>query len=201
MDRTHSTTPVMKTSHVDLHEPRRRRSIPDLLEPAEIIAANSVNLLRNHGAQFEIEGEPYELPRYLFIGPKGGDEPVRIGIFAGIHGDEPEGSKALIRFISLLEASPEIARGYCLFLYPVCNPTGYEDHTRISRRGRDLNREFWNNSKEPEVALLQSELWTHAFHGIISLHTDDTSHGRISPAAARAGSSRFRVSVAPLANP
>ena len=33
----------------------------------------------------------YELPRYLFIGPKGGDDTIRVGLFAGIHGDEPEG--------------------------------------------------------------------------------------------------------------
>ena len=156
---------------------RRRRSISELLEPLEIIAANSVNLLSNHDARFKINGEAYELPRYLVIGPQGGDDPIRIGIFATIHGDEPEGAHALVQFLRLLEKSPEIARGYCLFVYPICNPTGYEDNTRCSRRGRDLNREFWNNSNEPEVKLLQSELCTHAFHGTISLHSDDTSQG------------------------
>jgi hypothetical protein len=117
------------------------------------------------------------LPRYLFIGPRGGDDPIRIGLFAGLHGDEPEGSHAIGRFLSLLENEPELARGYCLFIYPVCNPTGFEDNTRHSRRGYDLNREFWRQSNEPEVQLLQRELWHHAFHGIISLHSDDTSHG------------------------
>jgi hypothetical protein len=76
-----------------------------------------------------------------------------------------------------LDQAPELATGYCLFVYPVCNPTGFEDHTRYSRRGRDLNREFWNNSVEPEVLALQAELWAHAFHGLITLHSDDTSDG------------------------
>jgi murein peptide amidase A len=154
-----------------------RRSIPDLLAPLERIAVRSPSLVANHGANFESGKETRGLPRYLFIGPKGGDEPIRIGLFAGIHGDEPEGVHALVQFVSLLERKPELATGYCLFLYPVCNPTGFEERTRQSRSGKDLNREFWRGSIEPEVRLLQSELVAHAFDGIISLHTDDTSHG------------------------
>jgi protein MpaA len=156
---------------------RLKRSIADLLAPLDRLAADSPNLIANHGAHFEVNGQTYELPRYLFIGPKGGDDPIRIGLFAAIHGDEPEGAHALVQFLSLLEQNPELVAGYCLFVYPVCNPTGFEDNTRYSRRGRDLNREFWNNSSEPEIDLLQREICHHAFHGMISLHTDDTSHG------------------------
>jgi murein peptide amidase A len=117
------------------------------------------------------------LPRYLFIGPRGGDDPIRIGIFAGIHGDEPAGSYAAVNLLQMLERQPDIARGYWLYVYPVCNPTGFEQQTRCSARGYDLNREFWNNSDEPEVRCLETELWTHAFDGIVSLHSDDTSVG------------------------
>ena len=117
------------------------------------------------------------LPRYLFIGPEGGGDPIRIGIFAGIHGDEPAGVYAAVNLLQMLERQPEIARGYWLYVYPVCNPTGFEQRTRCSARGYDLNREFWNNSDEPEVRCLETELWTHAFDGIVSLHSDDTSAG------------------------
>jgi hypothetical protein len=157
--------------------PARRRSLADLLAPLNQIAAHSPNLVANHGAHFEAGGETYELPRYLFVGPKGGDTPIRVGIFAGIHGDEPEGVRAVVQFLKLLEARPELAAGYYLSFYPVCNPTGFEDGTRHSRNGRDLNREFWGNSSEPEVRLLQAELISRSFNGIISLHTDDTSDG------------------------
>ena len=102
---------------------------------------------------------------------------IRIGIFATIHGDEPEGALALTRFVEALERNPDPAKGYGLFLYPVCNPTGFEDNTRASRSGKDLNREFWQSSTEPEVQYLETEIWTHAFHGIVSLHCDDTSSG------------------------
>ena len=154
-----------------------RRVIADLLAPLEKFAADSANLVANHEAKFDLLGERYELPRYLFVGPRGGDTPIRIGIFAGIHGDEPEGVHALIQFIQLLEAQPELATGYYLSFYPVCNPTGLEDNTRFSRTGRDLNREFWRNSAEPEVRLLEAELLSRSFQGLISLHTDDTSVG------------------------
>src|SRR5208283_2160172 len=154
-----------------------RRSIADLLAPLEQAAAKSPNIVVNRDARFEADGESYVLPRYLFIGPKSGDAPIRIGIFAGIHGDEPEGAYAAVRFLQFLETYADLAAGYCLSVYPVCNPTGFEDNTRHSRRGKDLNREFWNKSAEPEVGLLQADLVSRSFHGIISLHVDDTSDG------------------------
>jgi len=157
--------------------PVPRRSLSDFLAPLEMIARQSSNLVAYHDSRFKFGGETYELPRYLFVGPEGGDAPIHVGIFAGMHGDEPEGSYAMVQFVKMLEAKPELAAGYCFSFYPICNPTGFEDGTRFSRSGKDLNREFWKNSGEPEVRLLQTELVSRAFQGIISLHTDDTSVG------------------------
>ena len=156
---------------------KQRRVIAELLAPLDQIARNSPNLVANHEAHFDVDGESYELPRYLFVGPRGGDTPIRIGIFAGVHGDEPEGVHAVIQFIKLLEAKPELATGYYLSLYPICNPTGFEDGTRFTRSGKDLNREFWKNSDAPEARLLEAELKSRSFQGLIALHTDDTSDG------------------------
>jgi hypothetical protein len=154
-----------------------RRSIAELLAPLDQVAANSPNIVISRDARFDAGGELYVLPRYLFIGPKSGDAPIRIGIFAAIHGDEAEGAYAAVQFLQFLELYADLAAGYCLSVYPVCNPTGFEDNTRHSRSGRDLNREFWRNSAEPEVGLLQADLIERSFHGIISLHVDDTSDG------------------------
>jgi len=119
----------------------------------------------------------YALEQYLFVGPRGGGDYFRVGIFAGIHGDEVAGALAAIRFLQALAVSPQIARGYEVYVYPVCNPTGFEDGTRHSRSGRDLNREFWLGSHEPEVRLLELQIRTLRFDGIISLHADDDSPG------------------------
>jgi|ERR1700722_11167 murein peptide amidase A len=154
-----------------------RRAVDRLLAQLDQFAENSEHLFRKPFGNFESGGQKYQLPRYLFLGPQGGGDIIRIGIFATIHGDEPEGALALTRFVAALEKNSDLAKGYCLFIYPVCNPTGFEDGTRTSRTGKDLNREFWKNSAEPEVRLLETEIWTHAFDGIITLHADDTSHG------------------------
>lgn len=154
-----------------------QRSLSAITTPLREIASQSASFTVCEPGRFESGGRGYELPRYLYLGPKGGAEPIRVGIFAGIHGDEPAASFALLRFVRLLEQTPEIARGYSLFIYPVCNTTGFEDNTRHNRNGKDLNREFWRGSQEPEIPPLESELWSHAFHGIIALHTDDTSDG------------------------
>jgi murein peptide amidase A len=137
----------------------------------------SSSLIRKPLGPFESDSRSYTLPRYIFLGPTGGGDVIRIGIFAGIHGDEPQGTLALRRFLSVLKENPDLARGYALFLYPACNPTGLEDGTRFSRAGLDLNRQFWEGSNAPEVRMLESEIWAHAFHGIINLHSDDTSDG------------------------
>jgi len=154
-----------------------KRSLTNALAILDQLAAGSTSLIANRQATFQTNCGNYFLPRYMFLGPKGGGEAIRLGLFAGIHGDEPEGVHALVQFVSLLEAQPDLAAGYCLFIYPICNPTGFEDRTRRSRSGKDLNREFWRGSSEPEVRLLESELISHALHGIISLHTDETSDG------------------------
>jgi hypothetical protein len=118
-----------------------------------------------------------QLPRYVFTGPEGGDDAIRIGLFAGLHGDQPEGTFALIRLLLILTDQPHLASGYTLFFYPVCNPTGFEANTRLSATGRDLNTEFWGQSKEPEVLLLQREILGHFFHGLITLETDVSGQG------------------------
>jgi hypothetical protein len=125
---------------------------------------------------FQSRERAYSLPRLTFRGPNSA-EPIRIGLFGAIHGDEPAGALALSEFLIGLSRQAELAENFQLHVYPLCNPTGYEDNTRCSRSGRDLNREFWKNSAEPEVRILEHELREGHFSGIIQLHADDTSEG------------------------
>jgi len=171
--------PLVETqnSTSSAHNPIERRSVEKLLAALDQLAEQSPRFISKSPGQFRDAGRSFALPRYIYLGPKGGGDVVRIGVFATIHGDEPEGALALTRLVSELEKNPEIAKGYALYFYPVCNPTGFEDNTRHSRGGKDLNREFWNNSFEPEIRHLESEICLHAFDGIITLHSDDTSDG------------------------
>lgn len=149
-----------------------KRSLELLLEPVGGLAHVQSECL----GSFNVDGAEYHLPRLTFRDP-GISDPIRLGIFAAIHGDEPAGALAVVQFLRELSAQPALAEGYRIDAYPVCNPTGFEDNTRHSRAGKDLNREFWKNSAEPEVQLLEKELRLRHFHGIIQLHADDTSDG------------------------
>jgi protein MpaA len=157
--------------------PQERRSVERLLAPLETVAESSPRFISNSLGEFENGGRTYSLPRFVYLGAKGGGDTIRIGIFATIQGNEPEGALALSRLVDVLEANPEISKGYALFLYPICNPTGFEDNTSHSRNGKNLDQEFWNDSVEPEVRYLQSEIWMHAFDGIITLRSDGISEG------------------------
>lgn len=157
--------------------PRERRSVERLLAPLEAVAETSPRFISKSLGQFENNGRSYSLPRFIYLGTKGGGDVIRIGILATIQGNEPEGALALRRFVDILENNPEIAKGYALFLYPVCNPTGFEDNTARSRNGRNLDEEFWKNSGEAEVRYLQSEIWMHAFDGILTLRSDALADG------------------------
>lgn len=152
-------------------------SLDDLLAPLRQRAARDASLECGAVGEFFSNGHRYEIPRFRFVGPSTGQEPIRIGMFAGVHGDEPAGCAALVRFLAGIVAERERASGYELIVYPVVNPTGYEDATRCNRAGKDLNREFWHGSSQPEVQLIEHELRARAFAGVITLHADDTCEG------------------------
>ncbi len=149
-----------------------RRSLARLIEPLAGLRRLSQDLL----GPFKIGDAEYTMPRFAFDGPNSSD-PIRIGIFAAIHGDEPAGAMAAVKFLLDLAENPGLAENFRLRVYPVCNPSGFEDNTRCSRRGCDLNREFWRGSEEAEVRLLEDELRESQFSGIMQLHADDTSNG------------------------
>jgi hypothetical protein len=149
-----------------------RRSLPDFFASLQSLPGIQCEAL----GSFSIGDAAYSLPRFVFRGPNSAD-PICIGLFSAIHGDEPAGALAAAAFLRQLSDDPLIAENFHLSVYPICNPTGFEDNTRHSRRGRDLNREFWRASPEPEVEILEHELRTRHFHGLIQLHADDTSDG------------------------
>ena len=117
-----------------------------------------------------------QLLRYRWAGGEG-SQPYRVGIFAGIHGDEQSGVIASMQLLHHLEWEPDLGEFYELYVYPVCNPWGFEECRREGRSGKDLNRCFWADPEEAEVRLLEQELRAKQFDGIIALHTDDTSEG------------------------
>jgi hypothetical protein len=153
------------------------RDLRLLLDPLSELVERGGALRGSLAGEFTRDGSHYGIPRLVFAGPTAGQTPIRLGIFGVVHGDEPSGGEALVRFLTALTRNPARARGYELTVYPVCNPTGYEDNSRHNRAGKDLNREFWRDSAEPEVQILEAELRSNQFDGLIALHADDTCSG------------------------
>jgi protein MpaA len=146
-----------------------KRSCADLVSQFEAVSLTSDFLASGH--------VPPSIARYVFEGPHGGGDPIRIGFFAGIHGDEQAGSYAILELARTLVRNPYLAEGYHLYFYPICNPGGFDARSRYSPSGKDLNREFWKRSAEPEVQVLEREILEHAFHGLVSFHCDQVIDG------------------------
>ena len=148
-----------------------------LLAPLHALSGRRREFEAGSAGGFVHGAADYGITRFRFVGPDAGHEPIRLGLFAGVHGDEPAGCHALVRWVAALAAEPGRAAGYDLSVYPVVNPTGFEDRTRANRAGRDLNREFWRQTDQPEVLIIEDELRAGRFDGVITLHADDTCEG------------------------
>lgn len=148
-----------------------------LILPLLLEVTSSSYLIADSIGMWRVHEERFWMPRFTFQRTQQTKRRLKVGIFAGLHGDEPEAVLGLVDLVRRLNARPEVARDYRLLLYPLCNPTGLVDSTRTSRSGADLNREFWQGSTEPEVRTLETELRGQAFDGIISLHADPPSDG------------------------
>ena len=149
----------------------------NLLLPLLLEVAASPYLIADSIGTWHMGEERFWMPRFIFQRTQRMKRRIKVGLFAGVHGDEPEAVLGLVDLVRALNARPEVGRDYQLFIYPMCNPSGLADGTRCSRSGADLNRQFWRDSAEPEICLLEAEIRSQEFEGIISLHTDDTSDG------------------------
>lgn len=158
-------------------ESPERFSIKEMLLPLFVQVGTSTTLRADSLGFWRSGEERYWLPRFAFQRTQVIKPRITIGLFAGIHGDEVASILGAIDFVRELDLDPNLAREFQLWIYPLCNPSGYVDGTREARCGLDLNRQFWKDSSEPEIKLLEEEIRRRKFDGIISLHSDDTSEG------------------------
>lgn len=83
-------------------------------------------------------GGPAELPVLCAHRPGHSPDCPRILISAGIHGDEPAGTLALLELLQQAQFSPDFE----WLIFPALNPFGLLAGTRENAEGRDLNRDF-----------------------------------------------------------
>jgi hypothetical protein len=68
--------------------------------------------------------------------------PLRVLLTGGVHGTEPAGVEALLRFVEQLSADPARLSGALIDVLPVVNPWGYVYGYRYNGDGQDVNRDY-----------------------------------------------------------
>jgi hypothetical protein len=91
-----------------------------------------------------------------------------IYISAGIHGDEPAGTEALITWA---EKSIRLLRRRPFLLVPCINPWGLVNNIRLDSGKRDLNRSFQDDTVA-EIAALKRLMGRRRFSLGLTLHED-----------------------------
>jgi hypothetical protein len=86
-----------------------------LLKPLIDLAENSDYLIAGSVGELVVEQKVFQIPRFIFMGPTGGGDTIRLGIFAGFYGDQPAGAEAVVEFLQELEITPQAARGYHIY--------------------------------------------------------------------------------------
>lgn len=94
-------------------------------------------------------------------------------ISAGIHGDEPASSEALITWA---ETQGKRFRELPLLLFPCLNPWGLINNIRLNAEHIDLNRSF-HRTDLPDIAALRKLVHPYQFDLALMLHEDYDGEG------------------------
>lgn len=100
--------------------------------------------------------------------PEGG-----VYLSAGIHGDEPAGTEALVRWA---ENNPGILRKLPCVIFPCLNPWGLVNNSRLDESARDLNRTF-QHDHVPHIQALKAFIKPYRFTLALNLHEDYDGQG------------------------
>lgn len=138
-----------------------------------IAAMPSVEMV--HIGDFESGGRAYPM-FYLLLGTPGSGR-KNVMIDAGIHGDEPGGVEAALRFLEQNATNDTLLGHFAFTVFACNNPTGWERDTRENADGIDLNRQFNVRKSAPEAALIAQALQGKCFDLLFEMHEDIDSPG------------------------
>lgn len=118
-----------------------------------------------------------QIPRYVFVGDQPGESEIRLGIFAGLRGDDNAGPNAIRDFIDDLVAFPGLGSAFRIYAYPIVNPVGIETETPLKQADRNSTNKTGRKLKSPLAYLIERELFVVQFQGLIVIHTTDEIEG------------------------
>lgn len=161
----------MQATHKPIQPIRSYSSVIDRLHAA----AGPRHIELETLGSFEVCGDHY--PMYLVnLGAPSPDK-VSVLISAGIHGDEPAGVEAALRFIEHNVENPVLLSHYNFVIFPCDNPFGWERNQRENSLGFDLNRQFRMKEPSPEIELIIKGMQGRGFDLVYEMHEDYDSPG------------------------
>ena len=99
---------------------------------------------------------------------------AHVGLFGGVHGDEPAGVLTLLEFLEERHWADHPAIAFSVL--PCLNPTGFTLGTRENADGIDINRTY-DRDEVPEVRTLRAMVKHDAFDAFIDAHEDPEEDG------------------------
>ena len=112
-------------------------------------------------------GTVYDYPIYRLM--FGDPQKPHVLLTAGVHGDEPAGVEAVVRFLE--RDLTDTLKQFYFTVIPCVNPSGYVNNTRENVDGKDINRAFEENDLA-EVKILKSILNGQRFVVHLDMHED-----------------------------
>jgi protein MpaA len=97
----------------------------------------------------------------------------RLYLSAGIHGDEPAATEALVDWCG---RRSKVLRNFNLLVFPCLNPWGLQNNNRHDVHGRDLNRGY-HRRDVPVIEAQKKILQGRSFDAAVMLHEDFDAHG------------------------
>ena len=109
----------------------------------------------------------------VLLGPETGER-ENILITGGVHGDEPAGVEASLRFLE--RDNGALLKRFRFWVMPCINPHGYVHDTRVNREGADVNRSF-ATEEVSEASIVKRAIAQTQFSFAIDFHEDCDATG------------------------
>ena len=114
-----------------------------------------------------------QISRYVFEGDQLRGRPIRIGVFAGLRGDDSVGPGAVARFLEDLVALPQLGENLRIYSYPVVHAANFETATPSFRLSEYIINQIGCKVLSSESYQIEREIFAIAFDGIITIRLVD----------------------------
>jgi hypothetical protein len=141
--------------------------VQQIWNPLDLVAAESASLAK--WRSLAVEGRV--VPSYVFIGPRGGEVPIRLAVLGGTEADELASTNAIVKLFVELDLAPLLAQDFALFGYPVANPQ------RSSCKSPDFTADFWKSASDPVIRYFEQELTENQLDGTIVVKANEPVSG------------------------